>query len=193
VDKITAFEGMNLIQNNVSLKNSNIGLGTYISGRSKFIDAQIGRYCSIGQNVKNGFAQHPTKEFVSTHPAFYSVKRQAGFTFVNRSKFQEYKYVDNGKNIRLIIGHDVWIGHDVLLLDGITIGNGAIIAAGSVVTKDVEPYTIVGGAPAKSIRKRFTDEQIKFLLDLQWWNKDLAWIKSHKNLFTSINKMMEEL
>ncbi|MFW6025687.1 MAG: CatB-related O-acetyltransferase [Candidatus Woesearchaeota archaeon] len=193
IDNKSTFEGLNLIQRGVVLKNSKIGRGTYISANSRFIYTQIGRFCSIGQNVKNGFAEHPSRNFVSTHPAFFSTKKQAGFTFVKNDKFEEHKYINKEKGIRIKIGNDVWIGHNVLLLDGICIGDGAIIAAGAVVTKNIEPYTIVGGVPAKPIRKRFNEKQIAFLLELKWWNKDLAWIKSHKNLFTSINKMKEDI
>ena len=69
-----------------------------------------------------------------------------------------------------IIGNDVWLGRDSLIFDGITIGDGAIIAARAVVTKDVHPYAIVGGVPAREIRRRFTDEQVDALLEIAWWN-----------------------
>ena len=70
----------------------------------------------------------------------------------------------------IVIGNDVWIGYEAIVLSGVTIGDGAIIGTRSVVTKDVPPYTIVGGIPAKPIRKRFSDEVISKLLELQWWN-----------------------
>ena len=72
------------------------------------------------------------------------------------------------------------------------IGDGAIVAAGAVVTKDVEPYTIVGGVPAKQIRKRFTDEEIEFLLSFKWWEKDVAWIAANASKFENIKDFMEE-
>ena len=76
-----------------------------------------------------------------------------------------------------VIGNDVWIGFSTTILNGVRIGDGAIVAAGSVVTKDVEPYSIVAGVPAKIIGKRFSDDMIERLLDLQWWNYDpsLVW------------------
>lgn len=70
----------------------------------------------------------------------------------------------------IVIGNDIWIGYEAIVLSGVTIGDGAIIGARAVVTKDVPPYTIVGGIPAKQIRKRFSDEVISKLLELQWWN-----------------------
>jgi len=83
------------------------------------------------------------------------------------------------------VGNDVWIGHDVTIMPGVTIGNGAIIAAKSVVTKDVEPYSIVGGNPAALIKKRFDDTTIKKLLDLQWWDWELSKITDHVQNLTS--------
>lgn len=86
----------------------------------------------------------------------------------------------------------MWIGANVLAIAGIKIGDGAIVAAGSVVTKDVPPYAIVGGVPAKIIRYRFTDEQIKDLLNMQWWNKGEAWIRSHAEYFDDVQRLIEK-
>ena len=88
------------------------------------------------------------------------------------------------------IGNDVWIGDNVYILAGVKIGNGAIIAMGAVVTRDVEPYTIVGGVPAKVIRKRFNDEQIKKLEEIKWWNKSTDWILEHIEDFEDIEKFV---
>jgi virginiamycin A acetyltransferase len=82
------------------------------------------------------------------------------------------------------IGNDVWIGYNATILAGVTIGDGAIIATNATVAKDVEPYTIVGGNPAKLIRKRFSDDEIEKLLALQWWNKDIEWITQNVNKLT---------
>ena len=84
-----------------------------------------------------------------------------------------------------VIGNDVWIGQNVTILPGIKIGDGAILGAGSLVTKDVEPYTIIGGNPAKAIRKRFTDERIEYLLDVKWWNWDIEKVSKNLNLLCS--------
>lgn len=79
----------------------------------------------------------------------------------------------------IIIGNDVWIGFEAVILSGVTIGDGAIIGTRAVVTKDVPPYTIVGGIPAKPIRKRLSDSVISELLKLQWWNWSENWIKQN--------------
>jgi virginiamycin A acetyltransferase len=83
-----------------------------------------------------------------------------------------------------IIGNDVWIGYDATIMPGVNIGDGAIIATKAVVTKDVAPYSIVGGNPAKEIKKRFSQEEIDFLLDIQWWDWSMEKITKYIQLLT---------
>lgn len=176
-------EGMNVFSEGVVYRG-NIGYASYI-GKNSYINGNIGRFCSIGAAVKVINGRHPTKDFVSTHPCFFSIKKQAGFTFVENDKFLENRYVDND-NHSVVIGNDVWIGNHVLLISGVHVGDGAIIAAGAVVTTDVEPYCIVGGVPAKVIKKRFSDEQIDVLLRFKWWDKPIEWIHEHADKFDNI-------
>lgn len=185
----TYLEGKNVIHKRVSISNSKIGYGTYIGGNSSLINASIGRYCSISENVKIVFGKHPSKVFVSTHPAFFSTKKQAGFTYVEKDSFNEN--ADSSlehTSYSVCIGSDVWIGTDVKILEGLNIGDGVIVATGAVVVRDLEPYTIYGGVPAKKIGDRFTEEEKKFLLDFKWWEKDTNWIEENALLFEDIKK-----
>jgi len=182
------FGGNNSIGDGTTLGGS-IGEGSYCASDC-FLLCDIGKYCSIGNRVRVSIGTHPSHTWVSTHPAFFSVKKQAGFTFADHQKLDEFAYADGGNYVK--IGNDVWIGDDVQILQGVTIGDGAIIAAGAVVTKNVKPYTVVGGVPAKEIRKRFSDEQIDFLLKFQWSNKGEAWIRKHAGEFENIETAMKE-
>ena len=125
-----------------------------------------------------GLGRHPSSDFVSSHPAFYSTLCQSGYTFADRQYFSEFK--------QTTIGHDVWIGAKVIVLDGVNIGNGAIIAAGSIVTRNVPPFAVVAGTPAKILRYRFTSDQIKFIQHTEWWNKDIYWLRRHFKIFHNI-------
>ena len=191
--KNTILEGGNNIAKFSKIDGCSIGFGSYIASYSKLFKCCIGRYCSISQKVQIVFGNHPTSKFVSTYPSFYATNTQSGFSYVDKDKFEEYTYSDKDKNWYVEIGNDVWIGYDVKIMAGVHIGNGAIIAAGSVVTSDIAPYTIVGGVPAKEIRKRFSDEDIVFLQDLEWWNKEPSWIKEHADDFEDISRLKERI
>ena len=124
---------------------------------------QIGKFCSVACGAKFLFnsANHALSS-LSTYP-FPIFFEEWGL-----EKEDVAEAWDNKGDI--IIGNDVWIGYEAVILAGVTIGDGAIIGTRAVVTKDVPPYTIVGGVPAKPIKKRFSDETISELLDIQWWN-----------------------
>lgn len=129
---------------------------------------EIGSFCAIGVNVtvilSNHYYDFPAIEF-----DFY------------KNYFGEYPYtIKNRKNS---IGSDVWIGDNVVILPEVNIGNGAIIGAGAIVTKDVPPYAIVGGNPAKIIKYRFSESVIQELLDSKWWEWDDSKIKENKDFF----------
>ena len=185
MSKKVFFEGKNALFSNVQLGDCYLGLGTYIGHNTNIGRAKVGRFCSIGDNVRISLGIHPT-HFISTHPAFYSPNKQAGFTFASKSQFDEHNFSgDSGYHV--VIGNDVWIGNNVLIFDGVTVGDGAIIAANSLVNKDVEPYSIVGGSPSKFIRYRFDLETIEFLIWFKWWDQDFNWLKENYFKFFSVD------
>lgn len=187
----TVFEGHNAVYSKTKLVDCNIGYATYISSSCFFVKTKIGRYSSIASNVKVIAGTHPSSQYISTHPLFYTKRNFLGLNYNVNNTFQEYHYVDYNNNFYIEIGNDVWIGEDVRILDGVSIGDGAIIAAGALVTKNVPAYAIVGGVNAKIIKYRFDKESIEYLLQLQWWNKGEEWIKKNAKLFNDINRIKD--
>lgn len=139
---------------------------------------KIGRYCSIAKDVKFLLGGYHPIDCISTYPFFKDIQGS---------------HCNNIKRDDLIIGNDVYIGIGSRILSGITIGDGAVIGAYSVVTKDVEPYTVVGGNPAKFIKKRFSDDVIKELIDIKWWNYDEPIIRTIYPLLTDRENPIESL
>lgn len=187
ISRDTVFEGMNKIGNRCVIKGK-IGIGTYI-GNGCVLDAQIGRFCSISNNVIVLSTNHPPN-FVSTSPIFYSTKKQNGYCFVEKDLYNEKASIDDQYSV--IIGNDVLISYGVFIMGGITIGDGVIIGANSVVTKDVPPYSIVAGSPAKIIRKRFSDSMIQDLENISWWNWSIKTIKERSADFLNVEKFVKE-
>mgnify|MGYP004486620563 FL=1 len=183
------FEGKNKISPEAYVVSVNMGFASYIGKSSVISHALIGRFCSIGEQVRLVRARHPIDGFASTHPAFYSTNALA--SLVNKDKFEEYK--QNKDGLSLVVGNDVWIGNNVLIKAGVNIGDGAVIAMGAVVTKDVPDYSIVGGVPARILKYRFTEEQRSELKKKKWWNKEINWIEKNANLFENINDVLAAL
>lgn len=131
----------------------------------------IGKFCSIACGTRFLFncANHTLKSLSTyTFPLFYE---EWGLAQAEITSAWDYKG-------DIVIGHDVWIGYEAVIMSGVHIGNGAIIAAHAVVTRDVPPYTIVGGIPAKEIRKRFQEDVIEQLLMLKWWDWPVSEIRT---------------
>lgn len=191
----TLFEGKNSIASGTRITNSKVGYGSYININSSLSFVKIGRYCSIADNVCVSLGNHPTNH-VSTHPAFYyNTEKQIGWTYhKGEPLFDEiYKYPKGEDFYQVIIGNDVWIGSHALIMGGIRIGDGAVIASGAVVTKDVEPYSVVGGVPAKLIKMRFTEEQRTSLLRIKWWNKSPIEIENSYRSFVDVNNFINHV
>lgn len=147
----------------------------------------IGAYCSINYTAAIGGANHPM-HFVSTHPIFYT-KKSAQELYDIAFADEEVDIKDNKSKI--VIGNDVWIGTYATILPGVTIGDGAVIGAGAVVTKDVPPYAVVGGTPAKVIKYRFSQEVIEGLLKIKWWDWPDEKIRENAYLFYDVEKFVE--
>lgn len=132
-------------------------------------ETTIGSFCSIGKHVTLGHGEHPLN-FLSSSPYFYldnlGWKRKSA---VSHNEYWKMKPI--------AIGNDVWIGEGVFIKNGITVGDGAVLAAHAVITKDVPPYAVVAGVPAKIIRYRFSADIIEELLRLRWWELEDNMIK----------------
>ena len=189
--KNSVFEGKNRIGNNSVMTDSSLARGSYIGDNCHFSGVSIGRYCSIGSNVRvvNGF--HPVEKFISTHPAFYSLDKQAGFTYVRNSKYREQRLFDESKKITAKVGNDVWIGNDVVILAGVEIGDGAVVGARALVTHNIESYSIVAGNPARLIRLRFSEEVVNQLKRIAWWDRDEGWIIKNAEKFENSDMFIE--
>lgn len=161
------------IDKNSNIYSSLIGRYSYVGKNFTASHSEIGAFCSVSWNVSIGGAEHDYNR-VSTHAFLFSPK----FGLVDSPKYDRF-------NKSCIIGNDVWIAANVCVCRGVKIGDGAVIAAGAVVTKDVEPYTIVAGVPAAPIKKRFDDDVIDYLIKSKWWNLPHEIIKENIGLFNS--------
>jgi acetyltransferase-like isoleucine patch superfamily enzyme len=182
----THFEGLNKIGYNTIFEGS-LGYGSYI-GDNCVISAIIGRYCSIASNVKVLTGTHPIEGFVSTHPVFYSLGKQNGASYTDVQRFDEKLYADKNRKLGIIVGNDVWIGYGATIIGAVKIGDGAVILANAMVTKDIAPYSIVGGVPAREISKRFDYETIQELMQFKWWDMDEKWLRENIVVFSDIEK-----
>jgi chloramphenicol O-acetyltransferase type B len=162
------------IQTKCVLNATQIGRLSYVARETYLNEVNIGSFVSVGPRSLLGTGTHPL-DLVSTAPVFYSTRRQCGTSYARADHVVE--------RLPITLGHDVWLGAHVFVGDGVTIADGAIVAAGSVVMKDVPPYAIVGGTPAKLIRPRFSAEIVARLLSLQWWHWDESRLRAAQPWF----------
>ncbi|WP_373317267.1 CatB-related O-acetyltransferase [Chitinibacter tainanensis] len=166
-----------------SLYCSTMGKYSFCGYDCEIYYSLIGNYCSIANNVTIGGARHPM-EWIGMSPVFYAGRDSV------KKKFSEFELDD----IRTTnIGNDVWIGKSAIVLSGVTIGNGAVVGAGSVVTKDVAPYAIVAGNPAKVIRYRFSEEIREGLEKCNWWDLDDQRLQSVSHLVREPSSFIKAL
>lgn len=194
IGKKALFEGHNTIGKETCFSGK-LGKYSYLANRCDLY-AEIGRFTSVGDNVHTIMYRHPTTyPYVSTSPAFYSTLGQCGGeNFSTEQSFEERVLLDTSKNYAVRIGNDCWINSNVTLISGVTIHDGAIVLAGAVVTRDVPPYAIVAGVPAKVIKYRYEKEDIEWLQRVEWWNKPEHWLKENWKAFNdlpSLRKILE--
>lgn len=178
-DRATRFPKKIYLAAGTQLNDTIVGDYTRIRQFTTIHHTKIGKYCSISRNVRIGLAEHPIT-LISTNSIFY--RRQSNEIrgdWVRPIQFDERKPIE--------IGNDVWIGEFSSIKGGIKIGDGAVIAARALVTKDVPPYAVVAGIPAKIVKYRFEDTVIKQLLKIKWWDQDELDIKKKLEVFTIFN------
>lgn len=171
--------------------NVTIGDCTYFNSDRKWIiiesNVKIGKFCSIAPGVVIGVGNHNYNN-ITTHPILYNNY------YLKKMKLNCEKLKQNGlidRDVVTEIGNDVWIGMDANIKRGVKIGDGAVIGAGTVVTHDVPPYAIVAGVPGRVIKYRFTEEQIKFLLENKWWDWSKEELNQKFELLYSIDDFMD--
>ena len=170
------------VESGSSFINSEMGKHSFCGYDCDISNATIGAFCSIANGVVIGGGMHPIN-WVGTSPVFYEGRDSV------KAKFSKHK---REKIKNTTIGHDVWIGQNVIIKQGINIGTGSIIGMGSIVTKDIPPYSIYAGNPAKLIRERFDKKTIDKLLKIEWWNFDDKKLMKYAQYFTNPDKFIGE-
>jgi phosphonate metabolism protein (transferase hexapeptide repeat family) len=156
---------------------------SYVDGDVSIIYSDIGKFCSIASHVRINPGNHPMERVTQHHCTYRRI--QYGFDEADDEDFFQWR-----RSQRCVIGHDVWIGHGATVMPGVKIETGAVVGADAVVTKDVQPYEIVAGIPARPIRKRFSNNIIEKLLEIKWWNWDRESLEKSFSELMDVNRFV---
>lgn len=166
------------------LVESEFGDYSYCAGDNQIIYATIGRFCSIASHVRINPGNHPVERVTQHHLTY----RRAQYGFAERDDADFFAW---RRAHHCLVGHDVWIGHGAIILPGVTVGSGAVVGAGAVVSRDVEAYMIVGGVPARPIRRRFPEMIAARLLAIAWWDWDRATLEARFDDLRDVERFIE--
>lgn len=168
-----------------SIVESTFGDYSYTAGDVSIIYSEVGRFCSIASHARLNPGNHPMERVTQHHMTYRRV--QYGFADEDDADFFNWRRAH-----KVTVGHDVWIGHGAILLPGVTVGTGAVIGAGAVVTKDVEPYMIAVGVPAKPLRPRFPDHIAEKLMVIGWWDWPREVLQERFADFNDLDQFIEK-
>ena len=190
VDEGCGFESPVTLLRGARVFGCRLGRYTYLGRDTEIQNANIGRFCSIGPDVMIGLFAHPLGLNMSTSPVFYKGRSQTSTPVFTDSAIFTGSALFRDEPRPVTLGHDVWIGARAVIKGGVSIGNGAVIAAGAVVTRDIPPYAIAAGVPARILRYRFDAETIESLQQLRWWDQDIDWLRRHACDFMDFRVML---
>ncbi|GHU68144.1 hypothetical protein FACS189413_04350 [Bacteroidia bacterium] len=184
VDRYSTISRTARIYRHAKIFRSSIGSYSYVGKGTSIVCADMGKFCSIAGSSLIGMGRH-SMSYISTSSLFTAKKNGTGSSWTKGMHFEEYQ--------KITIGNDVWIGTRVIVMGGVTIGDGVVIGAGAIITKNVPPYAVVAGVPSKIIKYRFPSEITEKLLELQWWNFPVKYLKKNITLFQSDDISIETI
>ncbi len=168
-----------------TLVETSFGDYSYLAGDNQIIYATIGRFCSIASHVRVNPGNHPMQRVTQHHMTY----RRAMYNF---AESDDQAFFQWRRAHHCSIGHDVWLGHGAIIMPGVNVGSGAVVGAGAVVTRDVAPYMIVAGVPARPIRLRFPERIVERLLAIAWWEWDRPTLAARFHELNDVKAFVEK-